>query len=341
MGGLFSYRMRNAMKTFIVIGLGSMGKRRIRCLQTLGYKKIYGFDPREDRRLEAKKAYDIELVEDVKAFVEKEKPVFIISVPPHLHNIYMKLATTNGCHFFVEASVLDDDFEEIISEVKSKKLVAAPSCTLYFHPAIQLIKKIIENGDLGKLSNWLYHSGQYLPDWHPYEKVSDYYVSRKDTSGGREIVPFELSWLCRVFDFPEKVSSTFGKTIDFEGGENVDDTYNLLMKYKGFFGVLTVDVVSRYATRRMTINGQDGQLRWDWENAYVEVFKAGSEKWTKIEFEKGEAHKGYNPNIAEGMYVNEVKSFLNAVDGEALYPTDLTYDWNVLKLLYKAEANAL
>ena len=42
---------------FLVIGLGSMGKRRVRCLQTLQIKDIIGFDLREDRRLEAKNKY--------------------------------------------------------------------------------------------------------------------------------------------------------------------------------------------------------------------------------------------------------------------------------------------
>jgi predicted dehydrogenase len=246
----------------------------------------------------------------------------------------MKMAVNYNCHFFVEASVLDEDFAEIISKVEAQGLVAAPSCTLFFHPAIALIKKIVEKDDLGKLSNWLYHSGQYLPDWHPYEKVSDYYVSRKDTSGGREIVPFELSWICQVFDFPEKISSTFGKTID--------DTYNLLMKYKkGFFGVLTVDVVSRYATRRLMINGEAGQLRWDWENAHVDLYLAKTGAWEKVSFEKGEAHEGYNPNIVEDMYINEIKSFVAAIEKTGKFPTDLNYDWKVLKTLYKAEENAI
>ncbi len=318
-----------------------MGKRRIRCLQSLGYKNISGYDPREDRRKESKEKYNIELIDNPETYISENKPHLIISVPPHLHHLYMKMAVRNDCHFFVEASVLDEDFAELIVEVEKKGIVAAPSCTLLFHPAIQLIKNIVDKKELGKLSNWLYHSGQYLPDWHPYEKVSDYYVSRKDTSGGREIVPFELSWLCKVFNFPLVVSSTFGKTIDFEGGENVDDTYNLLMKFNGFFGVLTVDVVSRYATRRLMINGQEGQLRWDWEDDFVSVYSAKKNVWEKITFKKGEAHEGYNPNIVEDMYINEIRSFLSACDKTGIYPTDLNYDWNVLKTLYKAEKNVI
>ena len=37
---------------FLVIGLGSMGKRRVRNLLANGEKSIFGFDLREDRRKE-------------------------------------------------------------------------------------------------------------------------------------------------------------------------------------------------------------------------------------------------------------------------------------------------
>ena len=41
---------------FLVVGLGSMGKRRVRNLIALGFKdSVSGFDIREDRREETKK----------------------------------------------------------------------------------------------------------------------------------------------------------------------------------------------------------------------------------------------------------------------------------------------
>jgi len=40
---------------FLIIGLGSMGKRRIRCLKIIGFNDIIGYDLRKDRREEAKK----------------------------------------------------------------------------------------------------------------------------------------------------------------------------------------------------------------------------------------------------------------------------------------------
>src|SRR3546814_6666101 len=44
---------------FLVIGLGSMGKRRVRNLRALGEQCVAGFDPRVDRREEAESKYGI------------------------------------------------------------------------------------------------------------------------------------------------------------------------------------------------------------------------------------------------------------------------------------------
>ena len=43
---------------FLIIGLGSMGKRRVRCLKSLGHENIVGFDVKESRRKETEKQYD-------------------------------------------------------------------------------------------------------------------------------------------------------------------------------------------------------------------------------------------------------------------------------------------
>ena len=47
------------MNKILIVGLGSMGKRRIRNLQKLGYRQLIGFDLRDDRIIETKKKYKI------------------------------------------------------------------------------------------------------------------------------------------------------------------------------------------------------------------------------------------------------------------------------------------
>jgi predicted dehydrogenase len=323
---------------FLVIGLGSMGKRRIRNLKALGKENIVGIDTRTDRRKEAEAKYGISTEEDFDVAVTKYNfYAFIISVPPDLHHIYMKKALELQIPAFIEASVVDTDMEFIKEESKRKGILMAPSCTLHFHPAIIKIREIVKSNVLGKISNIIYHSGQYLPDWHSYESVNEFYVSKKETGGGREIVPFELTWITLLLGIPERVVGFYKKTIDIKGAEDIDDTYNLLMDYRDFIFNLNVDVVSRYATRKMIMNGSEKQLLWDWDENELKLYEPEKGAWTSIRYETLSAQDGYNRNITEQMYIDEVDAFLKAIKKEAAFPNSLDHDHKVLNILYSVE----
>ncbi|MDA8226233.1 MAG: Gfo/Idh/MocA family oxidoreductase [Desulfitobacterium hafniense] len=323
---------------FLVVGLGSMGKRRIRCLKALGYNNIVGFDSREDRRVQAEEKYGIKTCQDLfQAFNKGEPTAMIIAVPPDVHHKYIKVAIQKNISFFVEASVVDTDMELIKSTLENLDIIAAPSATLLFHPAIQQITQIVKSGHLGKVSNIILHSGQFLPDWHTYESVKDFYVSNPDTGGGREIVPFELTWITKILGFPKRVCGNYRKTIEIEGAESIDDTYNFLMDYNQYLASVTVDVVSRNATRRLLINGDKRQLIWDWSANCVKVFDPENDSWDVIEYEMKNAEEGYNPNIGENMYIEELRCFIEAIEGKHPFVNSIEEDHRVLKLLYAIE----
>lgn len=323
---------------FLVVGLGSMGKRRIRCLKALEEKNIFGFDLREDRAKEANEKYGVETYTDFdKAIAEAKPEALIISVPPANHGTYIKYALEHSLHCFIEASVVDHGMTDLLKLEQKSKTVVAPSSTLYFHPAVQMIKEIIRSGELGKLSNIIYHIGQYLPDWHTYEAVSEYYVSYPPTGGGREIVPFELTWLLDILGMPKRVAGNFRKTINMEGAEGIDDTYNFLLDYDNFLANITVDVVSRYMTRRLLINGDKKQLRWDWDVSAIEIFDPETNKWEKREYQMLGSEAGYNANIGENMYIDEIKAFLNTVMTGVPFVNTLKKDYEVLQVLYDIE----
>jgi len=325
----------------LVIGLGSMGKRRIRNLQAIGVTQIWGVDVRADRREEAKKTYKIKTSDNFDAVINQIGfNALVISLPPDIHHIYMKKAIDIGIPAFIEASVVDTDFELMIQKANERGVLLAPSCTLCFHPAIKKINDIVKNGELGTISNYLYHSGQYLPDWHTYEKVSEYYVSNKATGGAREIVPFELTWITKLLGFPDRVVGFYKKAIELEGADQIDDTYNMLLDYKGFIFNLSVDVVSRCATRRLTINGDKKQLYWCWDDNMIKLFDGVTNNWENIEYEIVSAQSGYNKNITEQMYIDEMTAFLNAIINGTNFPNSMIEDQRVLKILYDVEKSS-
>lgn len=324
---------------FLVVGLGSMGKRRIRNLFSLGYKSICGFDIRIDRINESKKLFQIDVFDSFSKAIRNQKfTALIISVPPEQHDIYIEEAIKLNIPCFVEAGLFNKNYQSYID--KNKQKLIYPSCTLFFHPAIIEIHRVIKKSTLGKLSNVLYHSGQYLPDWHSYEKVEEYYVSKKETGGAREIVPFELTWMTKVFGIPKSIACKLKKTINIEGAEEIDDTYNMILDQGEFMMNISIDVVSRHATRRLTINGSKGQLYWDWNDDHISIYDPQFCKWDKIPYEVSKANQNYNSNITEMMYEKEIKSFVDGFKNIGEYPNCIDFDNKILEILYAAERSS-
>lgn len=320
-----------------VVGLGSMGKRRIRCLRTLGVSEIVGLDPRADRRLEVEATFGVRTVERAQDLWVDRFDCAIISVPPKQHVPWMTQCTRRRVPFFVEASVVDEGLADAAAAAAAAGIVAAPSSTLHFHPAIRAIGDIVRSGELGRLSNVMLHSGQYLPDWHTYESVADFYVSDPATGGAREIMPFELTWFAELFGLPGRVAGNHRKTIDILGAEAIDDTYNALLDYGAFLASMTVDVVSRHATRRLTINGALAQLVWSWESPVIRLFSGHTGDWSELPYQMEASAPGYNKNIGESMYVDEIRAFLEALAGRAEFPNSLQRDHAILRVLYALE----
>ena len=320
----------------LTIGLGSMGKRRIRCLKALKQEDILGYDPREDRRQEAERLYQVKTTGKLDAETLGSTDVMIISTPPDKHNQYLKLAVENKKSAFVEASVILEGLKELDSQARKQKTLIAPSCTLKFHPAIKDIKSIVDGGKYGKVTNFTFHSGQYLPDWHPWESVRDFYVGNKETGGCREIIPFELTWLIDIVGLPKKIHGMYGRTMDV--GADIDDTYLISMDFGGAFGSMTVDVVSRYALRSLILNMERGQILWRWDESVVRLYDAANQRWISYTYPQAQAAAGYNQNIAEKMYIDELSAFLQAAEGKGKFPNTLDEDIKILELLHKLES---
>jgi len=260
----------------------------------------------------------------------------IISTPPDKHDIFIELAIEKKKPAFVEASVVLGRLEKLEESAKTQQVLIAPSCTLRYHPAIKDITEIVKSGLYGKVTNFTYHSGQYLPDWHPYENVKDFYVSKKETGAAREIVPFELSWLVDLTGFPKRVKGFNGKTMNV--GADIDDTYAIAMEFDNkIYGMLQVDVVCRYATRNFILNMEYGQILWRWDENVVKLFDAKKQRWVNYYYSMGQAAEGYNKNITEDMYVDELNAFIMAAQNKAKFPNTLEEDIAVLKVLEKVE----
>lgn len=317
-----------------------MGKRRIRCLKELGFKKIYGFDKNPSRVKKVSKEYKILTFFDFKSAYQSLKPdVFIISTPPDKHYYYARFAASNNIACFMEASV--EKFKQTLKLFELQKktnTIIAPSCTMKYFKAPKIIKNLIKKKSIGDVLSINYQIGQYLPDWHPWENINDFYVSKKKTGACREIVPFELTWIMDIFGLPKVLNSFKGKLSKLK--MKADDFYSFNIKFpKDIIANITVEVLSRVApTRRMIIIGSKGKIFFNNEDKIIKLYKIP--KITKVfKFNEGKSQKGYV--YSEKPYVDEMRDFINAVRKKKnkLFPHDLKKDANILKVLEEIEKN--
>mgnify|MGYP000877315796 CR=1 FL=1 len=324
---------------FLVIGLGSMGKRRIRNLQALGHADVAGFDLREDRRKEAAEKYGIRTFDSFDAALAAAKPdAFVISTAPEHHMTYAWAGFERGLSCFIEASVVEaEKIKALALAVAGTGIVMAPSCTMSYYPGPKLVKDLLRQGLIGRPLNINYQTGQYLPDWHPWERIDDFYVSSRNTGGCREIVPFELTWLDDVFGVSEPLACVKSKLTDLK--VDIDDIYHCLLRYPG--GVLasvTVEVISRpQATRELRVLGTEGELVFSADENCVRTSNLATREWTRIDLGKGTMEAGYiNP---EEPYISEMADFVAAVEARdpARFPNSLLDDVRMLETLQRLE----
>jgi predicted dehydrogenase len=320
---------------FLVIGLGSMGKRRVRNLQKNNECDIIGFDTRKDRAVEASNLYEINTFTTFEEAINQKPEIFIISCPPDKHLQYATYAIEHEIHFFSEVNTsAEKEMNQLIQKMENKKIVAVPSCTMRFHPCIKIVKEIIEQKTIGNPLLLTYHSGSNLEDWHPWENVTDYYVGKKETGGGRDQIMFELEWIVWLLGNVKTVRALTTKLSDTKA--DIFDVYNLILEFEnGSISNILVDVIQRPPGRVLKIICQKGIIQWDWMEHIVKIYDTNDKKWT-LHYEK----EGYDAFPVEEMYEKEILQFILALKNKEKFPTNFKQELKILKIMHQAEKNS-
>ncbi len=316
-----------------VIGLGSMGKRRIRLLkQLLCDPTIIGIDNNEERVKSVSNKYGIKCYLHLSDACERFDCAFVCT-SPQFHATIIKQCLDSDMHVFSEINLIDAMYEENIQLAKWKGKVLFLSSTPLYKEEMRIIESRIRRN--GKPCAYQYHVGQYLPDWHPWDNLKDFFVSNKNTNGCREILAIELPWITTVFGKIETVHVVKTNLMDLK--LDFPDVYHIQTRHSnGSIGSLTVDVVCRHAVRRLEIFNEDIYIRWDGtpETLYEKNIETGTLQ--QIPAGRYIHENGYSESINEYAYIREIEEFFAAIKGkEPLYSFEK--DKEILKVIDKIE----
>lgn len=320
-----------------VIGLGSMGKRRIRLLKKYNDVQVIGIDNNADRKWELEKEYGIECYSGLNHAIDAMRiDCAFVCAPPLSHSTIIAQALKNKLHVFTELNLSAEGYEENITLAKQNNLVLFLSSTFLYREEIKKIKTLTK--EAGCALNYTYHVGQYLPDWHPWESYKDYFVSDKRSNGCREILAIELPWLSDVFGGIINVNVVKDRMSSLN--INYNDNYLIILEHSsGCKGTLAVDVVSRKAVRNLEVFGEQLYLCWNGLPTGLFVYDINAKKDINLKlYNEIDQLDNYSGFIVENAYLNEIDSFLKAVN-EGMTPIyNFEKDRLILEIIDRIEA---
>lgn len=293
----------------LIVGLGSMGKRRLRLLKNILPDADYaGVDSQESRRQESGITAYASLDEALTAYMPD---AVIVCTSPLSHNAIIRTCLNAGAHVFTEINLVSDGYEDNIKLADKTGKILFMSSTFLYRDETKYICDVAKKQT--KPVSYRYHVGQYLPDWHPWESYTDYFIGDARTNGCRELMAIEFPWLIEAFGKITDVQVTKRKLTTLQ--TNYNDCVQLLLTHEnGNIGSVCIDVVSRKAVRLFELIGEDVYLTWSGTPDSLTEYDTEKKCSVDIDLTESVEHQdGYAAFVVENAYTNELQAFINAI----------------------------
>lgn len=321
----------------LIVGLGSMGKRRARLAQGLGHS-VCGVDNNPARQTEAAGLGIAPFASIKAALADGPYDAALVCTAPLSHAGIIDTLLEAGLPVFTELNLVDDGYPQLMAKAKAKGLLLFLSSTMLYRGETNYISNCVAK--FAKSVNYIYHIGQYLPDWHPWEQYQNFFVGNARTGGVREIFGIELPWLTAAFG-PAKVVCVQADTLSDLGLPYPDSVFVTLRHQGGAKGFLAADVVSPKAVRSFEAVGDGLHLFWQGNpHSLFEVDSATREQRQVNTYQQFEQDSRYSDNIVENAYVDELLEFFAVLRGEATPRWSFEQDAAVIRLMDDIERAA-
>lgn len=320
------------MSCILIVGLGSIGRRHLGNLRTLGYPDVVlcrtgkgpaGAAPIEGYRSEP----------SLVAALSHRPIATIVSNPTALHVETAILAAEAGSHLLIEKPIShsEEGLDRLAAAVEARALKVLVGFQFRFHPGLRAVKRLIEEGRIGPIRSFHAHWGEYLPDWHPGEDYREGYSARADLGGG------VLLTLCHPFDYLRwllgEVRTVAASTSHAALGLDVEDTADVILGFEsGVTGTVHVDYVQRPPSHWLRLTGDLGSILWDNADGAVRVWHVETRQWETIA-----PPAGFERNT---MFLAEMRHFLDCVEGMVEPHVTLTDGVRALQIAIAAKRAA-
>ncbi|MEO8666318.1 MAG: Gfo/Idh/MocA family oxidoreductase [Ignavibacteria bacterium] len=264
--------------TFLICGLGSIGKRHLRILKKTGDHKFIALRSGGSGSGKAENI-DVEIT-DIKNITDHKIDGALITNPTSLHISTAIELAKQKIPLFIEKPLGKnlDGADELLKIVEHAGIPVLIGYNFIYHPAIIKIKELIAENKIGKVISARAQFGTFMPHWHKDEEYKNSYAANASMGGGVVLTSIhEQNYLTDMFGeiVNIKAMETGGDNIGIDAEEGAE----ILLKHKsGVVSNIHLNFYQKPYFRNLQIIGSEGTILWDFMKPEIKIlFKDNTE----------------------------------------------------------------
>jgi predicted dehydrogenase len=297
-------------KKILIVGVGSIGLRHLRCFQSTGRASLSFCEVNQALREQVAKEHKIERhYPDLETALAAERfDAAVIATPANLHiSMAIRLAEA-GVHLLLEKplSTSLEGIDKLQEILKSRNLKSAVAYVMRCNPILRAMKEAIASGRFGRPVEIVSVSGQHFPTFRPaYRQI--YYKDR--ATGGGAI----QDALTHVLNASEWLIGPIQRiAVDASHqmleGTSVEDTVHVMTRHGGVLGSYSLNQHQAPFEMTITVICTGGTIRFEGHhNRWRWMLKPG-DAWTDEQFD---------PIERDTFFVNQANAFLDVLEDRA------------------------
>jgi len=289
----------------LIVGVGSIGERHLRCFQTTGRADAVFVEINNSLRQTIAERYGVPGFKSLDEALATNPTAAVVCVPAHLHIPISITLADRGLHLLIEKplSTSFNGIDRLQTIVAEKRLTAGVAYVYRSHPLLAAMRSAIQDGRFGQPVELIAVSGQHFPTYRPAYR--DIYYRDRATGGGaiQDAITHVLNageWLLGPIE--RLVADAAHQVLD---GVTVEDTVHLLARHRNVMASYSLNQYQAPNEFTLTVVCERGTLRLESHANRLRSMTVPSSEWHDDAIE---------PLERDTLFVRQANQFLTAIE---------------------------